>query len=358
MKEELKKTKCFVNYHEELLWLEGMALEGWFLTDISLGVRYTFERGEPRKVVYDIDRLDRPNKTTLEDIKAKEIFTEMASEMGWKEAAHDETMTYYFVKDYEPDGINEINSEEEERKLRAEKFVRLLNENKDSLLSMVLLVVLTDIVMMIIQDVSNDHFLGWYNYFVAIYVAFFTVYSICINKLTVRLRKELSMSREQWMSECYNIKKERKIIFKNKKVIEYLEEMAREGWILSDATKFKYMFKKEKTTHLIYTIDSSTDVKLRHREINIKDTKDWYGLNIDWQIQSLNDAKENGWSYVCSINNEMIIYSGIKGETSPLECEGEKKGMFLKLNKAETVILILSVIAFIAGFVAAMLCLD
>ena len=111
MKEQiLKKTKFIMSIQEECRWLEEMAQKGWFFTNITMGVRYTFKKGEPRKVVYDIDRFDIPKKPTLEDINAKEIFMEMAEDMGWKEVTHDETMTYYFVKDYEEGGINEIHN--------------------------------------------------------------------------------------------------------------------------------------------------------------------------------------------------------------------------------------------------------
>lgn len=319
MKEQiLKKTKFIMSIQDELCWLEQMALKGWFLTNITMGIRYTFKKDTPRKVVYDVDRFDIPKKPTLEDINSKDIFMEMASDLGWTEVTHDETMTYYFVKDYEENGINEIHTEDETRKLRAEKYCRLINEQKDSLLWPLFLVSFMDLIVMLIGLVINDRFITLYNYLCAGYITFFSLYYIYMKSLAEKVRIELSMSREQWEDNRYNIKREKKFILTNRGLTGYLAEMAKGGWLLASVTPFTYSFKKSDIADITYTIDTPSYMITRHSDMNINDKKDWYGINNDWQIQSVRDAEQNGWSYVCSLQNKTIIYSGDKNSVTPL----------------------------------------
>ena len=55
-----------------------------------------------------------------------------------------------------------------------------------------------------------------------------------------------------------------------------------------------------------------------HGEKKIEDAKDFSGLNNDWEIQSLHDAEERGWSFVCALENRSIIYKGEAGMVTPL----------------------------------------
>lgn len=360
MKEQiLKKTKFIMSIQEECRWLEEMAQKGWFFTNITMGVRYTFKKGEPRKVVYDIDRFDMPKKPTLEDINAKEIFMEMAEDMGWKEVTHDETMTYYFVKDYEEGGINEIHNDEDTRKLRAEKYSRMLLRQKDSLLGVVFFIALADLLNMILEDVTNDYFMTWYNYFSVGYIGFFAAYSIWVKGVAEKLRTELSMSREQWEYSRYNVKKEKKFILTNRGLTKYLAGMAKEGWMLTDVTAFNYSFRKSDVTDVVYTIDAHSYTMFRHKDEITGDKKDWYGMNADWQIQSVKDAEELGWSYVCSLENKTVIYSGNKDSVEPLnDKKFDNSFTFISwIGKAGVTTIILGLIGFVIGFTVAMLTL-
>ena len=64
---KIKKIKCFQSLIKEKLWLEEMALSGWFLTDVHMGCIYDFEHGEPRRMMYEIDRFNLPKHPSLKD---------------------------------------------------------------------------------------------------------------------------------------------------------------------------------------------------------------------------------------------------------------------------------------------------
>ena len=126
-REKKRKIKIMVSYQKERGWLEEMALQGWFLENISLGIVYTFVKGEPKRMLYDIDRFSLPKKPTLEEIRHKEMFLEMAQELGWREVTHGEDMTYYFAREYEEGGVNELHNDPESRRFLAAKFRRFLS---------------------------------------------------------------------------------------------------------------------------------------------------------------------------------------------------------------------------------------
>ena len=49
--ETKKRFRIMAGYQKERMWLEEMALQGWFLTDISLGMIYTFKKNEPKHML-------------------------------------------------------------------------------------------------------------------------------------------------------------------------------------------------------------------------------------------------------------------------------------------------------------------
>ena len=49
----IKKTKPFVSIMKEKIWLEQMALKGYKLIQMTMGMRYTFEKIEPTRLIYD-----------------------------------------------------------------------------------------------------------------------------------------------------------------------------------------------------------------------------------------------------------------------------------------------------------------
>ena len=59
-KERMKKLKWMESYQQERLWLEEMARKGWFLENITFGCLFTFVKGDPKHMLYAIDRFSIP----------------------------------------------------------------------------------------------------------------------------------------------------------------------------------------------------------------------------------------------------------------------------------------------------------
>ena len=95
----LSLIRFFISIRKEKAFLEEMALKGWFFSDLKLGVKYIFKKGEPKKMIYEVDRFNLPKNPTIKDIMARKNFIETAYEMGWKVITHDETLIYYFGKE-------------------------------------------------------------------------------------------------------------------------------------------------------------------------------------------------------------------------------------------------------------------
>ena len=48
------------------------------------------------------------------------------------------------------------------------------------------------------------------------------------------------------------------------------------------------------------------------------DEKDLIGINNDWEIASVKEAQEKGWTFVCALENRAIIYRGDAQTVQPL----------------------------------------
>ena len=356
-KNRKKVFKLWISYQKERKWLEDMALEGWFLENLSLGVIYTFVQGEPKRVLYDIDRFNLPKKPTLEEIRHKEIFLEMAQEMGWQEVTHDESMTYYFAKEYEEGGINELHNDPESRRYRAEKFRLFLWEYGKKLTFWSAVIALFGVFAKLIQTALHDFFLGWYDWFALFYVVFCCFTAVGSWRLGIRCQRELSLTRQEWEESVdpKTHKREKKLIFTVRKLKRFLQMQAKEGWVLTGVTPTQYFFEKQDSANQIYTMDSRWLVNKRRlvlHEKRITDSKDISGLNNDWQLQSVQDAQEKGWTFVCALENRSIIYRGDPENIQPLNDERyDRKLRWISLiGEYGFVILISGLVGGIAGF--------
>ncbi len=316
-----KEWNVFVSYHREIKWLERMAEEGWFLENISFGMRYTFVRGEPRRVVYDIDHFSLPANPTLEKIQEKEVFMEMAQEMGWKEVTHDEGQVYYFVKDYVPGEINELHNDEESRCYRAEKFRNIITDKAVILLWMIVVVCITDLAVRSLETAAGERFIGWFDWFTVIYSAFVSVYILLLRQLAARVARELSVTRSEWehVTDTATHKKVYRLILTVRGLNRFLHRQQQAGWMLKDMTPLSYSFEKKEERQKVYAMDSKWLIARRWRERqSFTDKKDWMGLNSDWEIASVNEARQKGWSFVCAFGGRCIIYCGDKSRVQPL----------------------------------------
>lgn len=322
MKTKSKKIvlKLFLSYQRELEYLEEMALLGWFFTNIYLGIFYVFQKDEPRRMQYDIDRFNLPMKPTLEEIQHKEVFLEMAREMGWKEVAHDEGLTYYFGKEYVEGEVNELHNDEESRKYRATKFSSVLKRKSTALLPIFALLELVDLCYICWGPSLH---LWWFRIFTAVYIILVGSWSYFMAKYSNWIERELSMSREEWKRSVdpRNHKTVHKLIVTVRFLSRFLGREAAKGWVLKDVTALSYHFERGENGSQIYTMDTKRLVNKRLKKGGknyLVDHKDWLGLNNDWQIQSVKDAEKYGWSFVCALENRSIIYRGDPDQIQPL----------------------------------------
>ncbi|MCM1026307.1 MAG: DUF2812 domain-containing protein [Roseburia sp.] len=324
MKEKMTKFKWLVSYQKERAWLEGMAEQGWFLENIRLGVFYTFKKGEPKKVLYDIDKFLLPKKPTLEEIRQKEMFLEMARELGWREVTHSEDMTWYFARDYEEGGVNELHNDPESRKYLAAKCRQALWDEGKKMVFWGAVIAGCNLFVKLLELLSGMALgLGWFDWFTLIYVLCTSVLALQIWRLGVRLEKEMSLSREEWriQNDPMTHKVVRKLILTNKGLNRFLSSQEKQGWLLTSVTPVRYFFEKSEGGNKVYTMDCKRLTNKRRKAENqekLADGKDVLGMNNDWELQSVREAEAKGWSFVCALENRAVIYRGEEGQTQPL----------------------------------------
>lgn len=322
--DSIKKVKFYFSHYKELMWLEDMAKQGYFLENITLGVIYKFYKSEPKRMLYEIDRFDLSKNPTLEEIQHKETFMDMAQEMGWKEVTHDESMIYYFTKEYVEGDINELYNDEESRRYRADKFRRFFENQALSLIKWIMfMAIMAGLYACIPLDEFNNvkkYMIG----FEIFYTIFCTVEVSVLLKVGRNEEKELCMTKSQWLenNDTNTHKTVKKLILTNKSLTKFIEREQKNGWILQSVTACSYTFRKSNISNRVYTLDSKWLVNQRLKEKKMDkryaDSKDWIGINNDWQMQSVKDAEAKNWQFVCALQNNGIIYSGEAEKVEPL----------------------------------------
>ena len=321
MKAKKRVLKFFFSYQREMEYLERMAMQGWFFSNIHLGVLFIFRRGEPRRMQYDIDRFNLPKKPTLEEIQHKEVFLELAKEMGWEEVAHDESLTYYFAKEYVKGEVNELHNDSESRKYRARKFNSLMQ--RKAMMFLPVFVGLEMLELCYLCMGTEIRLGGIWQIFAAVYISVFGTVSFCLSKYGNRVEKELSMSREEWKESVSPAthKTMHRLIITVRFLRRFLAREAARGWILKNVTAFSYHFERGEEGGQVYTMDTKRLVNKRRKKEGkryLVDHKDWTGLNNDWELQSVKDAEKRGWTFVCALENRSIIYRGDADLVQPL----------------------------------------
>lgn len=327
-KQKKKVFRWGFSYRKELAWLEAMAAKGWFLKNITYGLVFTFEKGEPKRMLYEIDRFNLPKNPTLEEIRHKEIFMDVAQELGWQEVAHDESLTYYFCKEYAEGDINELYNDAESRQMRVQKFEDLFHKKAKELVFWGLVIVLFAVFFRFVENAAPF----WFDIFSIIYVILANSMALFCWKMAEMCRAEFTINRSEWdrLRDKSKYKCVRRFLFNVKKLNRFLEQQGEQGWILTKITSTKFYFEKREETKQIYTMDSKWLTNRRckeKRQQGFKDSKDWIGMNNDWQVQSLKDAEECGWTFVCALENRAVIYRGDSAAVQPLNDEKYTKGM-------------------------------
>lgn len=313
-KKYYKKTRFIFSLMKEKLWLEEMANKGYMLRNITLGVRYTFERCEPKHMVFEIDRFDLPKNPTLKEIHQKEEFFALAEEMGWEEITHDEDMNYYFAKEYVEGDINELYNDEDGRIVRANKFKHRYDGLTFQMDKWNLVI---GILCILLGKIRKEFWVFGLFYFI-----FILSINLLIKKMSFSIYNELKMTKEEWMSIHQNDKKDirvmKRIFFFSRGLEKYIEKQSEKGWHIRNVSNHRYVFKKGEPKKVSYILDSKSAVNKRIKAMKgrvIKDHKDLNFQNNDWQIVSVNNAREHGLTFLCALENHFILY----------ECDGSEK---------------------------------
>lgn len=351
MSETMKKFKCFVSLVEEKLWLEEMALDGWFLKDITMGMWYTFEQGEPKRMLYEIDRFDLPKEPTLKEIRHKEQFLELAEETGWKIATHDEDLNYYFCKEYVQEESNVLYTDEESVVERAMRYKRHYDDSAFSLvkwsLAVTVMGLFVELVTRIVGDRTNFYL------FCMIYVVFCASVTCGMQWMGNKLFREMM----NFGQETWNVPKKKKVtkfIFSSNKLNEYLADMARNGWHIEKMGIIRYTFSLGEPKEYQFYLDSKGLLNKRRKkqgEEKITDRKDINNLNNDWQVESAKEAEKRGYSFVCAMSNNGVLYK--KEASSENEASESMNGtppLVLLLYIIGIWAIIGGVVGFICGF--------
>ena len=321
--ETMKINRYFLSLMKERIWLEEMAQKGYKLIGMTMGIRYTFEKIKPTTLAYSIERFDIPSSPSLNDIQAKNNFLELCDEMGWECVTHDEDLNYYFCKECTDGIIEELYDTEDSRKLHAEKFRKRYNNMgrvtlKSAFIGPICLLLLSALYGWSFHDIKAG-----YMYFCLIYLLGCISLTLIYDLWGNYFYKELSLSKEEWIARydynSANTKKVRKMFFRSKTLVHFLEEQSQQGWQLTKAGILSYGFTRDDHAIYQYTIDSKhlTNNRMAKRGLStIHDSKDLNGISHDWQAQSVHDFTCNGWEFACAYKNNIVIYRTLLSNTA------------------------------------------
>lgn len=335
--ETLKVTRFIWNFRKETEWLREMSESGWFLKDMKMGVKYIFEKGEPKTMVYEVDRFNLPAHPTEEQITEKEDFVAMAEELGWKVVLHDEDLNYYFAKEYEEDGMNELYDTDEARRLHAEKYTNHFIDTV-KLMSIYTGIIFASVAFLMIIQMSEAYKDKFFNGFVLTFTILGTLF-VFLNVLLLWVAKinydSFILGKEEWEEEYLRRsceRKEKKMFNRTRSLIKHLEKRSREGWHVKSVRARLQIYEPGVNTAYRYAIDTK---KLTNRrrvadgEEVFADKRDWNGINNDWQVESLKDARTKGWSYVCALDNRVVLYRSVEEDNCEPINPPESEGKFL-----------------------------
>ena len=307
--ESKKEIRWFISLMKEREWLEKKSMEGWFLKDLRMGgIRYVFEKGEPRHMVYAVERFDLPKNPLRREIEERTGAMEMARETGWEIICHDVAMDYYLTRPWEEGGSNEFYDSEEDRRKRADSYRRFFMQKISAMLGAVLLVCLAGILFYMIMPLDR-----WFSVFAMAYCAVVTVYILMMFGWIRLYERELCLTLDEWRSfyGTNNTVKKYRFILTIGGLEKYLRRQAAAGLHIRDMKLLRYTFVKGEPEETVYMMDTKYLANKRRKqagEAAFKDSRDWEGRNNDWQVYSMEEAEQTGWSFVCAVESRNILY--------------------------------------------------
>lgn len=366
MKSRIKKIKFFLTFHKEREWLEKMALQGYMLEDVKFGMFYYFRKEEPKHMLYEVDRFDLKRNPNLEEMMEKKNFIDMAREAGWREVTHDESLTYYFTKEYEEDGFNDLYNDEESIQIRADKFRNIYMSQAILMVKMVALVAVVQFIvdwLLIGDHLGNTAELAnewkFYHAFCAIYVIATTIIACIMFKMSEVMYEDMRMmSREAYKDKkSREIRKEKKLIMTTKGLQKYLRKHAENGEKLISMGMLTYTFEKTESRAVDFVMDTKSMVDARRKKAGMKrisDTKDWNLMGNDWQADSIAYASEHGLECLCAFDNRAIIYQVYDEKDIPEDMAKSRVRLFSIIGGTGMLMLIGGVIGMAVGFLMAL----
>ncbi len=363
MEKRYKKFKFYLTFHQEREWLEEMALQGYMLEDVKFGMYYSFRKDTPKHMLYEVDRFDLKSNPTLSEMMEKKNFIDMAMEGGWKEVTHDENLNYYFTKEYEEDGFNDLYNNEESMHMRADKFRNFYLSQAKLLVKMIAFVatvgVLLDLLLLgsgIDSSQLQQVRMGYHLCFGA-YIVITSLITCLTFKISDMVYEDMQMmSREAWKKQkSRGTRKERHLIITTKGLQKYLKKHAQKGEKLISMGMLTYTFEKTKSTAVDFVMDTKSMVDERRRKAGMKrisDTKDWNLMGNDWQAESIAYAQEHGLECLCAFDNRAIIYQVYDKKDIPEDMKRQRVRLFSIIGGTGMLMLIGGVIGLVIGIVS------
>ncbi len=360
MKSNIKKFKFFLTFHKEREWLEEMALQGYMLEDVKFGMYYYFRKDTPKHMLYEVDRFDLKRNPNLAEMMEKKNFIDMAKEGGWREVTHDESLNYYFTKEYEEDGFNELYNDEESLQVRADKFRNYYLSQAELLVKLVVLVAAAGLLLnLFLEKISGGTVevqldtVKIYNTFCGIYVAV-TSFTVCV---IFKISKIIYEDFRKMPRENRKIHKERRLIMTTKGLQKYLRRHAGKGEKLISMGMLTYTFEKTDSKAVTFVMDTKSMVNERRKKAGmerISDTKDWNMMGNDWQAESIAYASEHGLECLCALDNRAIIYQVYDEKDIPKDMAKQRVRLFSILGGTGMSMLIGGIIGAVVGILCAM----
>ncbi|MCI8465923.1 MAG: DUF2812 domain-containing protein [Lachnospiraceae bacterium] len=323
IKERKKLFRWFVSLMEERAWLEEMSLQGWFLTDLRMGLWYSFERRKPRRTAYDVERFDLAKNPTRREIQEKSDLMDMAVEMGWREVCRDEGMNYYLAKDWEANETNELYDSPEDRARRLERYNRFFSDKIHMILWACILIEAVAFLFWLFPSEGDEWFLA----FSMIYTIFCLTFCLTFLRWKKRYSRELKLSMDEWRG----IYGKQNTVTKFRPVLtvgsleRYLERQSAKGYHLKNMRVFRFVFSKGEPEEIAYMMDTKYLTNRRRKKSGggvFRDSRDWEGRNNDWQVQSLKEAEAAGWEFAGAVECRNILYRARKGKAAPINDVG------------------------------------
>ncbi len=345
----MKKWKMFFSLAKERDWLEEMARQGWLLTDINLGMRYHFKKSEPYEKVFEIERFAVSSQPSVQDLTARKMAIDIATQSGWELITSDEDMNYYFMKDKEGDETDEFY-DEESRHERAERFRKHYSHDLPmaSLNSSLIFSVFYFLILLALHLLDSTVFpvMVW------IYIAITTLDIITVwgtMHSGNNIYKELMMSRDEW--ENYKSNSHKKSFKKVQQLRVFLQEQSERGYALTGYKDGEYLFDKDSCKYN-YFVDTRACLVKRMKSQGSEyknDKKDWLRQGLKWYEVSIADAEQYNLKPVAVIGNNILIYKRpFSDEKLPWENGNEN----LNRTTVGGGIMAIMVAAFIIGLVA------